>query len=153
MANDYQSTTDQLFSQVLKVTNSNIVESLLGYKPESRWQGNEESNKPDSSKLWYRVSRQTVTNPQTGFGNSDSQSRAKYTNYGILFVQLFIPKTPIDSYSKGQTLAQMLVTESFRNKTTEGKIIFRNPRIQPLPPETDLNRINVVVDYEYDEVN
>lgn len=151
--NNYSTATDELFDKVLSVINSAEAVAIFGHQLEGRWQGNETNTKPDNSKVWYRVSRQTVSNPKTGFGNSESsRSRGKFTNYGILFVQLFIPKAPTELYQKTTKLAQMIVSRSFRNKTTQGRIVFRNPRIQELLPENDLNRINVVTEYEYDEI-
>ena len=127
--------------------------AIVGYVPEVRWPGKEE-DKPDGSKFWARVSEQVVDEPQTSLSAclGESQNAMRTTCYGLLFVQIFAPKSVDDGYDKGDKLAQLGKT-AFRGKKTSGGVWFRNARATSLPAEDLWNRFNVVTEYEYDEVS
>lgn len=143
----YEDAIDEMFEafNVAWLANSAAVAS---YVPEVRWPGVEEPETPDASKFWVRVSQQTVSEEQSTLRNDESVQR--YTADGLLFVQLFCPKSDAESMAKGRKLA-VIARNAFRGKTTSGKVWFRNARINEIPPEDKFYRFNVVTEYEYDE--
>ena len=83
----------------------------------------------EKSKFWARVSQQTVEEAQTTLRNGDCGQR--YTSDGLLFVQLFIPRSDSKGMEKGRKLA-IVARDSYRGVTTPGKVWFRNQRIKEL---------------------
>ncbi len=149
MTTNYISAIDQMFNLVNQAFIAD-ASSTVGYVPEIRWQGVPEQNAPDASKYWLRVSQQTTSEGQITL--RDENGVRRYQTIGVLFVQVFCPKSEVDAMAKGRLLA-VIARNSFRGKTTSGKVIFSNVRIKELPPEESAYRLNVVADYEYDEIN
>ena len=127
--------------------------AIVGYVPEVRWQGVQERDLPESSKFWVRVSKQTVFEEQATLSTCEGKpGQKKYTASGLVFVQLFCPKSNAQAVELGQKLAKV-ARNAFRGKTTPGKIWFRNARINDgIPPEELYERFNVVTEFEYDEL-
>jgi len=124
--------------------------AVVSHVPVVRWPGVEEPGTPDAAKFWARVSQQTVLEEQSTI--SDDNGKRRYTASGLIFVQLFCPKSEPAAMENGRKLA-VIARNSFRGKTTSGKVWFRNARINELAPEESAYRFNVVAEYEYDEVN
>lgn len=126
--------------------------AIAGYLPEIRWQGVQYRSLPDGSKIWGRVSIQTVFEEQTTLSTCEGKpGQKRYTASGLVFVQLFCPKSDTESYAKGGKLAK-IARDAFRGKSTPGKVWFRNARINEIPPEELYERYNVVTEFEYDEL-
>lgn len=149
MTTTYTEAVDQIFALFKTALNSN-ASAVVGYVPEIRWQGVEKPGTPDPSKYWCRVSQITVDEDQATL--SDDNGKRRYTSYGLVFVQLFCPKSDVEAMAKGRSLA-MIARNAFRGKTTSGRVWFRNARIKELDPDSDSIRFNIVSDYEYDEIN
>lgn len=153
MIESYSQANSELYTPIKTLIESAEIVTLFGYAIDVRWPNNEKTSNPAADKIWLRVSRQTVTNPQTAIQNNyRGQSARRYTNYGLLFVQLFSPKTN-GVYPKVEILADALVKKAFRGKSTEHCITFRNARMNEVAPENDWYRLNVVTEYEYDEIS
>lgn len=153
MIDSYSQANGELYKPIKDILESVEIVTLFGYAIDVRWPNNEKLENPTSDKIWVRVSRQTVSNPQTAIQNNyRGQSARKYTNYGLLFVQLFSPKTN-GVYPKVEKLAETLLKNAFRGKSTEHCITFRNARMSEVTPENDWYRLNVVTEYEYDEIS
>jgi hypothetical protein len=147
MIDDYPSARNEIFKQyqgIIPSTAAIIGEALI-----VNYQGVTTEEKMPVDKFWSRVSIQTVIEEQTALAGNDLKRR--YTSNGVVFVQLFIPVIRLPDYEKGTKLAQLIKT-AFRGKQTENCIWFRNTRIQELPKENAWFRINVVSDYQYDEI-
>ncbi|AEX56100.1 minor tail protein [Burkholderia phage vB_BceS_KL1] len=126
--------------------------ALAGYVPNIEWQGKQPRETPDSSKYWARVSIQTVLEEQTTLSTCEGKpGQKRYTASGLVFVQLFCPKSIVGSFEIGGKLAEV-AKKAFRGKTTPGKVWFRNVRINELDPEDLYYRYNVVTEFEYDEL-
>lgn len=126
--------------------------SIVGYIPKVYWQGVEERETPDSSKFWARLSRQTVGEEQATLSNCEGlPGQKKYEAYGLVFIQIFCPKSETQAFNLGKLLAKV-ARNSFRGKRTPGGIWFRNVRINELEPEELYERFNVVTEYEYNEL-
>lgn len=149
MTTNYVDAIDQMFSLFNSAWNAETM-AIVGYVPDVRWPGVEEPGTPDASKYWARVSQQTVIEEQSTI--SDDNGKRRYTASGLIFVQLFCPKSEAAAMENGRKLA-IIARNSFRGKTTSGKVWFRNARINELAPEESAYRFNVVAEYEYDEVS
>ena len=126
--------------------------AVAGYVPEIRWQGVEYRDTPDGSKFWARVTKDTVLEEQTTLSTCEGKpGQKRYTASGLVFVQIFCPKSNTQAFAIGQKLAK-IARNAFRGKTTPGKIWFRNVRINELDPEELYYRFNVVTEFEYDEL-
>lgn len=148
MTTTYEEAKDEIYSQFFAAWVAGSA-AIVGYVPEVRWQNLEEATKPDQSKYWARVSTQSVDEPQANLG-ADAEGKRRYTGLGLVFVQIFVPKTEGNDY-KGAKLAE-LARNAYRGKKTTGGVWFRNVRINNLEPEELFYRFNVVAEYEYDEI-
>lgn len=161
MTATYEKAVDEMFSLFLAAWTANTA-AVVGYVPEIRWQGVKppegQPEKPDGDKYWVRVSQQTVIEEQTSLSacvvdneNGGTLPASRFTASGLLFVQLFCPKSDARSMEFGRKLA-MIARNAFRGKKTESGVWFLNVRINPLDSEELWNRFNVVAETEYDEV-
>ena len=142
----YQAAIDEMFAKFY--TAWQTLDVGLGYVPETRWQGIEVANEPDKSKYWVRVSQQTVDENQSTFRQGSSGRR--FTTEGLIFVQLFCPKSDSQAMTTGRKLAT-IARDAFRAVDSSDNIWFRNSRIVELSPENEWRRFNIVAEYEYDE--
>ncbi len=127
--------------------------AVFGYVPDIEWHGKETSGKVDRAKVWARFSTQNVLEDQATLSACvDEPFVRRYNGSGLIFVQLFLPKTVANALIKGRTLAKV-ARNAYRGKKSDGGITFHNVRINDgLPPEELFYRINVVAEYDYDEL-
>jgi len=144
---DYVTARNQIFGQLNSAKPG--IQTLLGYEPTYVYQGVDKEPTPAVDKLWMRLSQQTVLEEQATLAGNDLKRR--YTTRGLLFVQVFIPRARPQDYAFGVAVAD-LVLKAYRGKQTVDCMTFTNVRRQELPPETAWNRINVVAEYDYQEI-
>ena len=151
MSATYKEAIDQIYSVIRTNWNSGTT-AIMGYVPPIYWPGVESPAIPDGSKYWAHVSNQTVIEGQTCVSAIDGVlNKRRYTTHGILFIQLFCPKSDTQSMQKGRALAT-LSRNGYRGMSTAGGVWFRNAKISELDAENVFNRLNVSVEYEYDEI-
>ena len=146
MITDYSNARDEIFAQLTAVLPA--LNTLLGYTPNIVYQGVETAVKMPTDKLWVRISQQTVIETQATLRADNGR---RYRSEGLVFVQIFIPKTEPQNYAFGLSCANV-IKNAYRGKQTNGCIWFRNVRIQELPAEMAWFRVNVVAEYQYDEI-
>ena len=149
MTTTYSNAIDEINAEFWNSWNSDKTVFIVGYVPDVRWQGVEEPSLPDGSKFWARVSIQTVFEEQTSLAGNESKKR--YTSSGLVFVQIFCPKSNAQANEFGKKLSEV-ARNAFRGKSTAGAVWFRNVRINELSPEDLFYRFNVVAEFEYDEI-
>ena len=147
MIDNYSAGRNEIFTQFNSALPA--VGTLIGYAPNIVYQGVEEPAKMPTDKLWVRVSQQTVLESQAALAGNDLKQR--YSSEGLVFSQIFIPKTKPENYAIALAAAN-IIKLAFRGKQTTNCIWFRNVRIQELPAELAWFRINVVAEYQYDEI-
>lgn len=149
----YNEARDQIFALFKTAWDANTAALTPGaYVPEVRWQGKEVGTKPPSDKHWARISTQSVLETQATLSDCvEEPGKSRYESSGLVFVQVFSPKSQATAYEVGQQLA-IVARNAFRGKKTSGQVWFRNVRINNLDPENLFYRFNVVAEYEYDEV-
>lgn len=147
----YTQAGDEINTQFLTAWNAHSS-AIVGYVPEIRWQNVQNRPLPDGSKFWVRVSKDTVFEQQATLSVCEGlPGQRKYTANGLVFVQLFMPKSNHQAFELGQQLA-VIARNAFRGKSTPGNIWFRNVRINEVQPEELYFRINVISQFEYDEL-
>lgn len=147
-----QQATDEMFALLNSAWIAGAA-AIVGYLPEIKWQGVPERNIPDASQYWARVTKQTVLEGQGSLSDCAGElGQKRYTVTGLLFIQLFLPKCENDCSEIGRQLA-VLVRDAYRGQSTPGGVWFRNATINDgIPPEEICERINVVVEFEYDDL-
>lgn len=151
MTTDYVGATDAMKSSVLVAWNAATL-ATVGSVQKIFFQGVVkdgvlEVGTPDD--YWARVSTQSVTQGQATLGENGVKRR--HTAYGVLFVQMFFPLVKNDAWRNG-TLIAKAVKNALAGRTASGTVWFRNPRINELTIDSTHHRLNVVVDFEYDEI-
>lgn len=147
MITAYSDARDELFAQFSGAVPG--IALLLGYQPLIVYQGKDSLVKSPVDQFWFRISQQTVLEEQSALAGNDLKRR--YTTDGLVFVQIFIPKTAPQNYALGLGFANS-IKNAYRGKQTSSCMWFRNVRIQELPPEDAWFRLNVVAEYQYDEI-
>ena len=127
--------------------------SIIGYIPPVEWQGAQPLKAPDKAKHWAHLSQQIVIDRQETLSVCTGEpGKKRFNTQGLIFVQLFCPKSLVNSFAKGGELCEVIKT-AFRGKTTTpSKIWFRNARYTPLEPEDLYYRYNFVAEFEFDEI-
>jgi hypothetical protein len=143
----YEEAVSEMFERFYAVWQADTV-AVVASVPEVRWQGLESGVIPGFDTYWARVSQETVDEQQSTLRNGDCGQR--YRTDGLLFVQIFCPKSDPQSMANGRKLAT-IAKNTFRSHTTPGGVWFRNPRVVELEPEEKWIRLNVIVQYQYDE--
>lgn len=152
MSINYQQAKDEMNARFYEDWKAQSA-AVVGYVPEVRWQNQELGSIPGNDKFWCRVYISSIDENQTSLSNAvGGPNQRRYTDYGLVFVQLFGPKTLPNADRLNNELA-MLAQRAFRGKVTPGKIWFRNVRINELEPEQQFYRCNVIAEYEYDEIS
>lgn len=103
--------------------------------------------KPTDDIPWARVH---LLHQNGGQGSLSGDLGAKrWDRAGVLTIQIF---TPIGTgLSEGYNMAQNVLTAY--EGTAIQSLWFRNARIREAPSDGAFNQINVVIDFEYDEVH
>lgn len=128
--------------------------AIVGYTPEVRYEGKEKTSVPAVSKYWVRISMQFVAEDQATLSDCVAVAGSKrFETSGLVFVQVFAPKTDsAEGYRKGRLLAK-LARNAFRGKhTSPGNVWFRRCRINNVLPDADFYKFNVVSDFQFQEI-
>jgi len=101
----------------------------------------------DAALPWARIGIQHVSGRQTSVGSPDGSRRFEHA--GLITVELRVPM------GRGPGLANRLATvaaNAFRGKTTASGVTFRNPRPRETGADGPWHRVDVLVEFLYDEV-
>lgn len=146
----YTQATDELNAIIASANESNKAKAALAYKPAIYWQGQLYSTQIDKTKLYLKPSRQDVLSLQKGLATEAVEGqRTRQENNGLLFVQLFAPDTDPKAFRQLELVAENLANALRKHK---GNVIIRNAKVNSLPPENSQYRLNVVAEYQYDEL-
>lgn len=134
------------------------VATLAGYTPLLYWPGQPEPQ-PNRDQIFARVSIQMIQDEQVSLGPLGQQ---KFEAHGLLYVQLFIPRTvaplqdspafqALDPLNIGRLIAQTL-QGIFRMGSQDGDIWFRRPTIRELASTPDYYPITLATEFMYQTV-
>lgn len=134
-----------------------LIVGALDYLPEIRMPRIVYPKPINPAVHWGRLSIQSVMSSQSAFvsyapAEAGAAKRKKYEESGLVFVQLFGPKNEIEAAEQQDYLAQ-IARSAFRGESLPGKVWFRNARINDLEDEDEMLRLNVVAEYEYNEIS
>jgi len=151
MIDNYPQAADEINAVAYQAIKTGAA-AIVGYVPDVRFANIEKPGTPDGSKFWLRVSMQTVDEAQTTLANQvTGPDKKRFTANGLIFVQIFCPKSVSNSDQLGKQLAE-LVKNAYRGKSTSGCVWFSHTRIQEKPPEAQFWNYNVVSEFEYDTI-
>lgn len=124
-----------------------------GYIPEMRFQGVEKETTPDKTKYWARLTVQSLIDQQATLSTESVTSYTRrYRDNGRIVLQLFGPRYGSNTNAILLELA-MLVQNRLRGTKTQSGIWFRDAQVDAsLAPEELFQRVNVICNYERDEI-
>ena len=102
---------------------------------------------PTGTDPWARATLQHVGGGQASLTGGLGTTRWNRT--GFLTVQVFVPIG--EGLSGAHNLAK-IIADAFEGASTPNGVWFRNVRVNEVGPDGDWYQVNVVVDFEYDEV-
>lgn len=129
-------------------------ESVAGYVPTVVFSGCESGDDPSGENTtWVRISANFVDESQTSLSDCvASPGKRRYTCSGVVFVQVFVPRSVSGGHALSRALAEV-AQKAFRGKTTSGGVWYKNARVNTLPPEDAFFRHNAVAEFEFDIVD
>ena len=122
---------------------------VVGYIPEIVWPGIEPEENLPTDKFWARFSNKTLDDEQSTLKGVGLR---RYTIEGLAFIQIFAPLSNSEAVKKAKELAT-LTRNAYRGITTPSCVWFRNARIQEVGSKDKWYQINVLVNYEHDDIN
>jgi hypothetical protein len=102
---------------------------------------------PGENIAWARVTLRTATGKQATLAGEEGSRRFNRT--GVVIIQLFVP------IADGMKMAYKLVKivmGAYEGKATPGGVWFRNTRFNEVGIDGAWHQINVITDFNYDEV-
>lgn len=102
---------------------------------------------PDAELSWARVTLEHLDGGQGSL--SGGLGTQRYDRDGNLTIQIFTPAGT--GLSEGHSLAK-IVTDAYDGIATSNGVWFRNARVNEIGPDGDWYQINVIIDFNYDEI-
>lgn len=122
--------------------------SIVGYIPEIRWQGVEFKDTPDLTKAYVRVTDRHIA---PGGHNLGGRGSTRYTRYGIVFIQVYVPLSLHNHLTFARGLGR-IARDAYEGRSSPGGVWFRNCRMSEIGPTDGWFQVNVTNDFTYDEV-
>lgn len=112
------------------------------------WPGVDSQTPPEASKPWARIVVRHTTSKQATFG---TVGHRRFLRPGLVTVQVFTPLTNGGGLLLAEKLG-IIARDAFEGRSTDSGIWFRNARLQEVGPDTEWFQMNLVVEFEYEEV-
>lgn len=116
--------------------------------PKVFWDGEIELDNRPMDAPWASVVVRHQDAPQSSLSGETGKKR--YTRFGTVFVQVFVPLTLDQRLSLAQSLA-IIVEDSYKGKSTTSGVWFRNVRTNEVGPTEAWYQTNIMANFEYDE--
>lgn len=152
MTTTYEQATDAIYGHADNCIKT-LVTEYLGYTPVTKWPFVTSVSVPDSERLWLRVSSQIIDESQSTLSVTSGEPGKKlFETFGILFIEIYCPKKIGNAASAVRRISHIL-RNNFRKIPSDNLgIIYKNAKINDgLLPEELYYRINVTVEFEYNE--
>jgi hypothetical protein len=144
MVIDYPSAIDVVYGVA-----STALQALTPALAEIRYPGSDDSTTPNAATYWARVSDQMVIERQQSLSAYvGAPGGRRYQCIGLVFVQLFCPKTDAAAAENGRMMAT-LITNAFRKTVPDGSLWFRNQQQKAVNYNTASLQFNVVATFEF----
>lgn len=108
---------------------------------------NVKGDTPSGEDPWARVNLQHTGGGQASLTGGLGTTR--WGREGFLTVQVFAPAG--EGLSGAHTLAK-IISDAFEGTSTVNGVWFRNVRVNEVGEDGDWYQVNVVIDFEYDEI-
>lgn len=144
----YDEARDEMFAMLKIAWDAGAGAIVSGAVPSILWQG-QEYGPPALTAAYARATVHHNTGRQTSLTGEGGQRR--FTRYGIVFIQIFVPvsfKNPLTIASKLGKVA----LDAYEGRSSPGGIWFRNARLNEIGPADGWEQVNVVAEFQYDEV-
>ena len=119
------------------------------WKPlDVEWPGVDSGDSRDPDEPWARITVSHIDSAQTTLGGLNNR---RFTRQGIVAVQMFSPLVD----GGGLTFAEqsaIISRDAFEGVGTASGIWFRNTRIKEIGPDATWYQINVIAEFQYDEL-
>lgn len=148
---NYSDAIDAMFG----IVQASIASISIGIVPivQTRWPGTDETDGPPQGIYWARVSEQSVLGEQTSLSTDVGLAGTKrYTNTGLLFIQIFCPKSDVKSVENGRLISTALLTALRSPVIIGGNLWFKRQQLKPMIMNTDNYQFNVSATYSFDEI-
>lgn len=112
------------------------------------YQGTDEGDPPAANHAYARITIRHTTSRAAAFGQDGIR---RHTRPGLVTVQVFSPLIVQAGLSFAENAA-IIARDAFEGVGTASGIWFRNARIQEIGPTAAWFQVNVIAEFEYDEV-
>lgn len=112
------------------------------------WQGVDSQNPPAANEPFARVTLRHGRSRQATFGPKGGR---RFTRIGLVTVQVFSPLSGGGGLSFAEDLA-IIARDAFEGEGTDSGIWFRNARTQEVGLSGSWYQMNMVIEFEYDEL-
>lgn len=150
---DYKQARDVMFALVYNEWKAAST-AIFGAEKPMLYQGVVQTSPPAADEYWARLSLVTGRQEQSNLGKCSNEAGSegrRHTAVGALFVQMFFPLSGTGAWDNGLALAKR-VKNVLAGASSSGTVWLRSPRIKELDPDGSHHRLNVVAEFEYDEV-
>lgn len=112
------------------------------------WQGVDSGSPPPSDEAYARITLRYATSNQSTFGKTGQR---RFVRPGVVTVQVFAPVSAGGGLSFAEQAA-IIARDAFEGIGTASGIWFRNSRILDVGPDKSWYQMNVVNEFQYDEL-
>lgn len=118
---------------------------------ELRFQGKELPTNPVG--YYARVGQSIIGQPIVSMAdeNTFGNNKRRYETFGLAIVQLFAPKSAVNGFKNGLSIASV-VRDAFRSAGQTGEVWYEDAKISSLPDDGASWRWNVTATFRYDEI-
>lgn len=102
---------------------------------------------PAGATSWARSTIRHNEGRQTTL--ADAEGKKRFERTGLLIVQIFTPSG--EGLSSADDLAKV-ISDAFEGQTSPRGVWFKNVRVNEVGPSGNWYQVNVVVEFQYDEV-
>lgn len=144
----FSSARDEIFGLFKTAWDAGTPAVNGGLVPVVFWEGVDPGTPPPVDAPWARVTCLHSTARQTTFGGTGSR---RFRRFGIVTAQIFSPL----SLGSGLTLAEKLAIiarGAYEGKSTPSGIWFLNTRIREIGVDSSWFQMNVMSEFQYDEI-
>jgi hypothetical protein len=148
MACDINTAYDEILGAFKTAWDASAGAFNEGNLPEVRYDGVGKQGPPDGEEPWARVTIRHVAGGQATLLGDAQVTR--FTASGIITIQVFYPLKR-GGLSNARSLAKV-AKSAYEGKSTPSNVWFRNVRIVEVGPDGPWYNVNVLANFEYDEL-
>lgn len=125
--------------------------AIVGYVPDRFWQNVEKPELQDAERYWINSIFQLNIEGQDALSVGNSGERL-YRSQGLVFIAVYGPKIDPEAILKVQNLAIALRDRFRLTARSANGVLYRNAQINTLPPESEWIKLQIMLEFDYEEV-